>query len=158
MIIVSDTSSISNLIQIEQLHLLNALYGEITITPAVKRELYRIESHIQVIENLDWIKVISPVNQQMVLRLLNDLDLGESEAIALAIEQNAEYLIIDEYLGREIAQKFNIKVIGVLGVLLSAKEKGLLTEVKPHIDKLQQIGFWLNQNLLKLVLTKAGEI
>ena len=153
MIIVSDTSSISNLIQIEQLHLLNALYGEITITPAVKRELYRIESHVQVIETLDWIKVISPVNQQLVLRLLNDLDLGESEAIALAIEQNAKYLIIDEYLGREIAQKLNLKVIGVAGVLLSAKEKGLLTAVKSPIDKLQQIGFWLNRDLLKLILT-----
>ena len=102
--------------------------------------------------------MISHVNQQLVLRLLNDLDLGESEAIALAIEQNAKYLIIDEYLGREIARKLNLKVIGVVGVLLSAKEKGLLTEVKSHIDKLQQIGFWLNRNLLKLILTKAGEI
>jgi len=102
--------------------------------------------------------VISPVNQQLVLRLLNDLDLGESEAIALAIEQNAKYLIIDEYLGREIAQKLNLKVIGVAGVLLSAKEKGLLTAVKSPIDKLQQIGFWLNRDLLKLILTKAGEI
>lgn len=94
----------------------------------------------------------------MVLKLLDDLDLGEAEAIALAIEQNARYLLIDEYLGREIAQKLKIKVIGVLGVLLSAKEKGITTEVKSHIDKLQQIGFWLNSNLLKLVLTKAGEI
>ena len=93
----------------------------------------------------------------MVYELSNDLDLGESEAIALAIERNADYLMIDEYLGRKIAHGLQIKVIGVLGILISAKEKGILAEVKPHIENLQRIGFWLNPNLVNTVLEKTGE-
>lgn len=93
----------------------------------------------------------------MVLELLDDLDLGESEAITLAVEQEADYLVIDEYLGRKKAKELKLKIIGVLGVLILAKEKGLIGLVKPLVEKLQDIGFRLNPNLINTVLDQAGE-
>lgn len=157
MVVVSDTLSVSNLIQLGNLQLLNQLYGTVTIPPAIKRELYRIEDHARFIEKLDWIQVVAPVDQRMVLQLLDDLDLGESEAIVLAIEQNADYLMIDEYLGRKMARELKIKVVGVLGVLVLAKEKGLIGQVRPLIEKLQEIGFRLSKNLIESVLAQAKE-
>lgn len=94
MIVISDTSSISNLLQIGLIDILTVLYGEITITPAVRRELYSLPEQEKQIEALTWLKVKAPQDQRMVVELLEELDLGESESIALAIEEKAEYLII----------------------------------------------------------------
>lgn len=157
MIIVSDTSSISNLLQIGLIELLYRLYGEITITPAVERELYAINEQSTAIEQLDWIKVVAPKNQKLIIKLLEDLDLGESESIALALEYDAQYLIIDEYQGRLIADQYGIKIIGILGILIQAKQKGLLQNVKEPIEQLRSIGFRLNQQLVSNVLKKLDE-
>ena len=157
MVIVSDTSSISNLYQIGLIDILKGLYGEIWITPAVQRELYVISKQQDAIDKLKWIKVKVPVNQKLVLKLLEDLDLGEAEAIALAIEQKANYLIIDEYMGRLVADKYGVKIVGVLGILILAKKKGLISSVKVEIGKLQAIGFRLNKKLIAKVLNKLGE-
>lgn len=118
MIIVSDTSSISNLLQIGLIDILHALYGEITITPAVRRELYHLPNQEKQIEQIDWIKVKTPQDQGMIVQLLEEIDLGEAESIVLAMEEQAKYLIIDEYKGRMIADSYGIKIVGILGVLM----------------------------------------
>ena len=97
MIIVSDTSSISNLLQIGLIDILHVLYGEITITSAVRRELYHLPDQEKQIEQMDWIKVKTPQDQGMIVQLLEEVDLGEAESIVLAMEEQAKYLIIDEY-------------------------------------------------------------
>lgn len=157
MIVVSDTSAISNLYQIGLVDLLNRLYGVITIPPAVKRELYRIPEHANSIDQIDWIRVVPPSNQHLILELSEELDLGESEAIALAIEHQARYLIIDEYRGRAIADQYGVKIIGILGVLIQAKQANLIKTVNPYILHLREIGFRLNQNLIDTVLKRLGE-
>jgi len=154
--IISDTSSISNLFQIGKVDLLKKLYGNITITPAVKRELYALEEQKK-LDELKWIKVLAPKNQKKVAELLEELDLGESESIALAIEKNAKYLIIDEYKGRLIAEQYGVKIVGVLGILIQAKQKGVITSVKEEVEKLRSIGFRLNQRLVDNVLQRLGE-
>jgi len=158
MIIVSDTSSISNLIQIGLIDLLHQLYDEITITPAVRRELYRLSDHQAAIEQINWIKVKAPQNHEMVVQLLEELDLGEAESIALAIEEEAKYLIIDEYKGRMIADSYGLKIVGILGVLIQAKKNEIIPFVKPHIDELVDIGFRLNRKLIEKVLKGLGEL
>jgi hypothetical protein len=157
MIIVSDTSSISNLLQIGLIDILHVLYGEITITPAVRRELYHLPEHEKKIEQIDWIVVKAPQDQGMIVQLLEEIDLGEAESIVLAIEEQAKYLIIDEYKGRLIADSYGIKIVGILGVLIQAKKKQVITTVKPHIEQLVEIGFRLDRKLIEKVLKGLGE-
>lgn len=158
MVVVSDTSAISNLLQIGQLNILQRLFGTITIPPAVQREIYAIPTQQAQIEKLNWIEVAEPTNQQFISELSVELDLGEAEAIALSVEQDAEYLIIDEYAGRKIADEHGVKIIGLLGILILAKQKKVIDTVKPNIENLQKVGFRLNQTLITNVLKQLGEL
>ncbi|KPA19192.1 hypothetical protein MHK_000592, partial [Candidatus Magnetomorum sp. HK-1] len=88
--------------------------------------------------------------------LKKSLDIGESEAIALAHEKNADVLIIDEKAGRIVARQY-VKIIGLVGVLLSAKKKKIINEIKPILIKLKNSGFKLSNNLFAVALEKAGE-
>ncbi|MBB4080800.1 hypothetical protein GGR28_003435 [Lewinella aquimaris] len=157
MIVVSDTSTITNLYQVHRLDLLKSLYGTIIIPPGVRRELYRIQGQEEAIEKLEWIKTEYPKNQNLIAELLNELDLGESEAIALAVELQAEYLIIDEYKGRAIAERKGVKIVGLLGVLIASKVNGHIEAIKPLVEKIQSNGFRLNSSLIDKVLTALGE-
>lgn len=161
MIIVSDTTTLSNFIQIRQLHLLKALYGQVVIPPIVYEELIQLKKFnilIDELESADWIKVQPTNYTEQVNVLLEHLDLGESEAIALAIELKADYLLIDEVLGREHAQSLQVPVIGSLGVLIEAKNIGLLHSIKPEIDKLISVGFWISKKLYNRILQQANEM
>jgi len=158
MIIISDTSSITNLLQIGLIDILHVLYGEITITPAVRRELYHLPEQEKQIEQIDWIKVKSPQDQGLIVQLLEKIDLGEAESIVLAIEEKAKYLIIDEFKGRLIADSYGIKIVGILGVLIQAKKEKVIQDVKPHIDQLIAIGFRLDKKLIEKVLKGLGEM
>ena len=90
--------------------------------------------------------------------MLEDLDLGEAEAIALAKELHAEWLLIDETKGRTIAKNAGLQIIGLLGVLLAAKEKGLITEVKLYLEKLiTKAKFRISPELYTRVLQLANE-
>jgi uncharacterized protein len=158
MLIVSDTSAISNLIQVELLDILHQLFGQIIISNAVYEELSEIDSQKLYIDNLSWIHIETVKNQDFVHELENDLDKGESESIALAIELNADFLIIDELKGRKIAENLGIKIVGLLGSLLKAKEKGYLQTIAPILEKLStQAGFHINPQLKAHVLKLANE-
>jgi uncharacterized protein len=158
MLIVSDTSAISNLIQVELLDILHQLFGQIIISNAVYEELSEIDSQKLYIDNLSWIHIETVKNQDFVHELENDLDKGESESIALAIELNADFLIIDELKGRKIAENLGIKIVGLLGSLLKAKEKGYLQTIAPILERLStQAGFHINPQLKAHILKLANE-
>lgn len=158
MIVVSDTSPISNLLQIGDLDLLRLLFEEIVIANGVFSEICEIEQQAEVLANQNWIKTAAVSDTVLKNKLLKDVDAGEAEAIVLAIELNADFLLMDETKGRAIAESHNLKVIGILGVLLQAKEKGLIPEVKTHLQKLiDDAGFWLNPKIIEKVLELANE-
>lgn len=74
-----------------------------------------------VLDTKEWIKIAAIQDTHLLQELLLSLDEGEAASIILAIEKQADYLIIDESEGRKSAQKFNIRITGLLGVLVHAK-------------------------------------
>ncbi len=143
---------------IQKLHLLQCLYDEVWIPPAVEAEILAggVRAGSAELKSADYIQTI-PLQDSRHADLLNDLDRGEAEAIALALEQNADLLIIDERLGRRHAKRLGISITGVLGVLLRAKQNGHLFELKPNIIRLRQAGIRLGDKLVERVLQLAGE-
>jgi predicted nucleic acid-binding protein len=160
-IIVSDTSPINNLAAIGQLDLLRQLYNTVIIPEAVYQELTETEipaaGAIEV-QTLDWIQTRQVTNRALVEILRNQLDGGEAEAIALAVELNADQVLIDERRGRMAAAQLSLQYVGILGILVEAKGRGLIPTVKPLLDALiDQAGFWVAEPLYNRVLQLAGE-
>jgi predicted nucleic acid-binding protein len=158
MIVVSDTSPITNLIQIGCLNLLNVVFGKIIIPQTVYNELCELADQKKILDDQDWISVIAAENRSVITQLEANLDKGEAEAIALAIELQSDFLIIDEIKGRTIAENMGIKIVGLLGTLLKAKELGHLSELKPKLEQLVKLGFRINPRLYEHVLKMAGEV
>lgn len=160
MIVVSDTSPISNLAAIGKLGLLEQLYGSVIIPTAVYQELLNSGSTdlaVLAIQTVNWIETRSVTNITLLQSLQNNLDVGEAEAIALAVELNADRLIVDERRGRNEAIKLGLRVTGILGILLAAKQQRLVPLIQPLLDDLIANGFWLREELYVEVLRLASE-
>lgn len=141
MIVISDTSASTNLAAVQYLQLLPQLYNQVTIPEAVYRELVDIDPPVPgtlEVQDAPWLEVKQVVDGEVVKRLQGEvrLDSGESEAIALALELNADLLLIDERRGRAEADRLGLKITGLLGILVEAKRKNLITAVKPILDAL----------------------
>jgi uncharacterized protein len=153
MIVVSDTSVVSALIQIGQVNLLSGIFGSVFIPEAVARELAVCHFDLPL-----WIQTLRVRNKQLVEELCLELDAGESEAITLALELGAEFLLMDEKLGRAAAQRAGLTTIGILGVAAAAKRRGLLESVATVIQELKEkASFWISPELEARVLRDAGE-
>lgn len=162
MIVVSDTSPITNLAAVGLLELLNQLYNRVIIPQAVYDEMvalsYSVPGTLEV-QTMPWFVVCSVSDRQKVSELQADLDLGEAEAIILALELDADLLLLDERRGRAVASTLKInKITGLLGVLLEAKKNQLIPEIKPVIDWLiSENKFRISDRLYNTVLQAAGE-
>ncbi|GHU60648.1 nucleic acid-binding protein [Spirochaetia bacterium] len=102
-------------------------------------------------------KIVHANNVPLINALRVNLDPGESEAIALYWEKQADYLLIDEKRGRSIARSGGIKIVGTAGILLLAKERGLIPGIKPSLDILIRNDFRISDLLYRQLLQKAGE-
>ncbi|NEQ45077.1 MAG: DUF3368 domain-containing protein [Leptolyngbya sp. SIOISBB] len=162
MTVVSNTSPITNLAGIGYLALLKDLYGTITIPVGVFNEMARIGKVVPgalEVQTLPWINSCEVQDLDRVRELRSVLDLGEAEAIALALELSTELLLLDERPGRQLAQQFGLSVTGVLGVLLEAKAKQLIGQVKPLMEQLvSDMNFRIGQPLYQGVLELADEV
>jgi predicted nucleic acid-binding protein len=160
MIIISDTSPLVCLLHLNKINLLKDLFINVIIPTAVYTELINAKTiNDTFLQSNPFIQIKSALNQKEVLKLRNVLDAGESEAIVLSKELNADLLLIDEDRGRKFAIKYGLTIKGVLGVLLQAKEKGLIHQIKPLIERLQtEINFRINKNLLQKILIEANEL
>ena len=161
MIVVSNTSPITNLVAVGQLDLLRQLYEKVFIPPAVSGELTRgdtRQSGATKIQMPAWIETRTVTNRALVVALQMELDEGEAEAIALARELAADLLLLDERRERAVASHLGLRFIGLLGVLIEAKQRGYLPAVRPVLDDLMtKAGFWVSQQLYARVLQAAGE-
>ena len=132
MLIVSDTTPIIALMKAERLEILGRLFKEVHLPRAVHKELVANSLYYKeakLIEECPFLRVCDAANIQHVsaLRETMGLDAGESEAIALAMEQRADLLLIDERKGRQTAKRMGVRITGTVGVLLRAYDKGLLS-------------------------------
>ncbi|ASC71437.1 hypothetical protein XM38_023890 [Halomicronema hongdechloris C2206] len=164
MIVVSDTSPITNLAAIGQLDLLHQLYETVIIPVAVYNEMVSVNPAVPgavAVQSLSWIQAQTVANTQSVIDLQrgqNDIDLGEAEAIALALELKADLLLMDERRGRVLAENYGLSITGLLGVLLQAKGNGLIPSVKVMMDQLiERAKFRVSSQLYAAVLKTADE-
>ena len=158
MIVVSDTSPISNLYQIGRLGLLRELFGDVVLPGAVAEEIGALDRNRSILADNDWIKVVELQDRESLAGLTETLDKGEAEAIALALEISADAVLIDEAMGRKEALRRGLNVTGIIGVLLRAKQKGLIPAVEPVIGELvTEAGFWLDPVFIEEILRISGE-
>lgn len=159
MIVVSDTSPILSLALIGRLELLHDLYGTITIPDAVRSEISAThQDGVHEVAQAEWI-IIHPIEPDLVLKLLlREVDQGEAEAIGLALQLNADVLLIDERKARHLAAYLELGVVGLLDVLQDAKQRGLIMSVKPVLDDLiARARFRVSRKLYQRTLFTAGE-
>ena len=163
MIVVSDTSPLSSLYLIDQLPLLPAIFGKIIVPEIVWEELLVLETDfghdLSILKLAPWLEVRPVSDVAEIRRLQQFLDAGESQAIVLAKELHADYLLIDEMEGREAAAHEGLKTIGVLGVFIQAKSVGLIAQIRPLMEDLRtKARFHIHDNLFNAVLKRAGEV
>jgi predicted nucleic acid-binding protein len=159
-LVISNTTPIISLALVGRLDLLEKLYGNVLVPPAVVAEvLAGGQFGIGVLEfqQATWFSQ-TPLADPRRADLLVDLDRGEAEVIALAQEINADLVILDERLGRRHAQRLGLEITGTLGVMLKGKQLGFVPEVKPLVERLQKGGIRLGRPLIARVLQLAGEL
>lgn len=158
-IVISDTSTLIALAWLDRLDLFSHLFGQVHIPVAVQGELTRNLKLFGIVAlDISALLVVTPVRDQISVKLLQDqLDIGESEAIVLVHELQADLLLMDERRGRRRASQSGLAVLGTLGILLRAKQLGLVEQVRPLLDQLRLLPFHVSEELYTDVLHRAGE-
>lgn len=147
--IISDTSCLILLHKIDELQLLQKLFGTIIITQIVADEFGNSLP--------EWISIQNPKDKNNVVMLEASLDKGEASAIALALEQKECLLIIDETKGRKLAMSLGLIITGTLGIIAEAKKSGYIQSVKTILDKMKLTNFRLSEELEKEILSQSKE-
>ncbi len=163
MIVISDTTPLISLMKIDQLNLLNYLFGEVQIPSAVFEELIsnsRFPDESRQIRECPFIKKINVTDTNAVnlLRRSTGLDAGESEAIILSDSIPASLLLMDEAKGREVAAQMGIQLMGTIGILLIANNGNLLSkdQVLECIETLKITGRHISDKLYKQLIKKLS--
>ena len=160
-IIVSDTSCIGYLLQINCLNLLQIIYGEIIIPESVNTEILNLEikgHNLSEFNSATWIKIYQVKDISNVQQYQSILDKGELQAISLAIDLSADLLIIDEKLGRIVATSMGFDITGMVGILITAKNKNLIPSVKDALDKVILLGCRIGNKLYNIALKSCNEL
>lgn len=137
------------------------LFDKVLIPEAVSLELRSAQNRgldLVDIFVVEWIEVVPVSPSSKLTQFKKELDPGEAEAIALALEVNTDFILMDEKMGRAAAEREGLKIIGVLGVLVRAKSERLIPEVRPLMDQLRsEAEFWVADNTYRMILDFAGE-
>lgn len=161
MIVVSNTSPITNLAAVGQLDLLRKIFGCVIVPDAVVQELtaggVAWPGAVELAQ-ADWIRVEDVREQYLVDALRLELDYGEAATIVLALQTDAELILLDEQAGRTAACYLGLEVMGVVGILLRAKQHGYIPQVRPLLDALRhQAGFFLSAQVYEHALGLVQE-
>lgn len=159
MIVIADTTPIIILMKLQRLDLLEKLFDTVIVPNAVYEELVsnsNYQTEAQMVVECPFLKRLEVSDRQSIkiLREVVGLDAGESEAIALAEENHADLLIIDERKGRRVAKQMELKIIGTIGILLQAFDCEILskTEILSYAENLKNSSIRISDTLFELIL------
>jgi predicted nucleic acid-binding protein len=153
MIIVSDTSPLTALLSVGEDRLLTSIFDEVVIPVAVRNELLRKHARLP-----DWLRVAIVQDTAQVGKYSELVDAGEAEAIELALELHADRVLMDERKGRKLAVQEGVAVIGLLGVVLLARRKGLIPSARTLLERLEREGgMYLAPEIRETALKTVGE-
>lgn len=158
-LVVADTSPLLYLHRAGHLHLLRELYGGIVVPPAVVAELATgadLGHAVPPLAAFDWIRVLA-LPDRTLLPAMVDLGPGESEVIFLGLAHSGSLVLLDDRLARRIASLVGLAHSGTLGILLKARNAGLLDSVRPILQSLRSHGMRIHADLEEQVLQLAGE-
>ena len=156
MIVVGDASVLIALERIDLWFMLPLLYGEVHLPATVWREVGLVDAPPGRVAPA-WLVRHEPREVAAIASDGGRLDPGEAEAIQLAQLLRAELLLIDEAAGRRIAIRLGLKVTGVVGVLIEARRRSEIPELRPYLERLRSAGFWLGEPLITAALRLAEE-
>lgn len=147
--IISDTSCFILLSNIGEMELLEQLYGQVITTLEVAIEFGELLP--------DWVEIIAPTDKTQQRQLELQVDKGEASAIALALETPDCTLILDDWKARRTAEKLGLDITGTIGVIIKAKNQGIISSIKPFLTKIKTTNFRLTEDLEQAALQEAGE-
>lgn len=159
-LVVADTTPLSCLLRIGRTDILRALFSDIRIPSAVADELDRGAALVG-----DWRLALLPfvrievVEPSPLLRvLIDELDEGEAAALAMATQLDADLVLLDELRGRAVAARLGVPVLGTIGLLATAKKRGIIAAARPLIAQVRaEGGLWVTEKLVAEVLARIGE-
>ena len=157
--IIADSSPIISLAIVDQIDLIEEIFGEVFIPEEVYNEIIFLDKpYSKKLRSIFESKVIQVKNQTALELLKDEIDAGEAEAIILALELEINDILIDDFKGRTRAELKGLNVYGTFGLLIEAKKKKLISNVKSLLDKMIEKDIRISQNLYEHILDKANEI
>ena len=159
--VVSNSSALMALSTVGHLDIIQQKFGAISIPEAVWQETVIAGIHkpgAYEIRQADWIHVEPIKNTLLAKALQKDIDYGESEAIVLALEIEADLLLLDDKFARTIALNLGVTIMGTVGVLIWAKQAGVIPSLRDELDLLRsQANFRIGQDLMTKALQEVHE-
>lgn len=163
-LVMSDSSALIHLASINRIPLLKQLFDRLLLPPAVWQEVVAQGGgragvkEVKQAQQAGWIEVVTPANMLVLQLLKRELDDGEAEVIALALERRAHLILMDESEGRRVAEVYGLSKTGTLGLLIRAKQAGYIPSLKTELDNLLQQGhFWIKDSFSAAALRAVGE-
>ena len=161
MSIVVNSTPLISLSILNQLDLLLKIFGDVIVPSVVYDEIIvngKGKAGYSNLSKIDWFNVINVENIGQKQSIMIELDEGEAEVITIAKEKGIKLVCVDEFAGRRYAKLLGLEVIGTLGVLLIAKQKNYVSELKPLFQKLLASNRHIGKPLCNQILTRAGEV
>ena len=154
--IYSNTTPLLAFAAIERFDILQAVHRQIHVVESVWKECQAgLPIMVPNLMKMDWVCLVD-APQEADGRFLA-LDAGERDTISEALSDKADLVLIDERLGRNLAEYYGLRVVGTLGTLLKAKKMGVIPEFLPTVRALQDHGFWYAENLVARLANDVGE-
>lgn len=148
-VVIADTTCFILLDKIGELAILEKTFGTVTTTDVIVKEFGK--------ELPSWVRIQRVSNAHFLQILQTEVDEGEASAIAFSFEHEGSLLVLDDWKARKLAEKLGLEFTGTLGVLLWEKSAGVITEIKPIIQKIQQTNFRFSTKVVNEILNEAQE-